>query len=125
MRTRSEIMASTTTYPHGPDSQRQAGVPQGDVTHFQHVGAVFPEARRDYWVYVPQQYDPSTPAAVMVFQDGHAYLSEEGAFRVPVVFDNLIHAGAMPITIGVFISPGHVGDEPPATPWAASNRSFE
>jgi enterochelin esterase-like enzyme len=118
-------MASATTYQYGPDSQRQAGVPQGEVTHFRHVSAVFPAARRDYWVYVPQQYDPATPAAVMVFQDGHAYLGEEGEFRVPVVFDNLIHAGAMPVTVGVFINPGHVGDESPASPWAASNRSFE
>jgi enterochelin esterase-like enzyme len=118
-------MASATTYQHGPDSQRQTGVPQGEVLHFQHVSTVFPDARRDYWVYVPQQYDPATPAAVMVFQDGHAYLSEEGSFRVPVVFDNLIHAGTMPVTVGIFINPGHVGDEPPAVPWAASNRSFE
>jgi enterochelin esterase-like enzyme len=118
-------MASATTYQHGPDSQRRAGVPRGDVTHFRHVGAVFPDARRDYWVYVPQQYDPATPASVMVFQDGHAYLSEEWGFRVPVVFDNLIHAGAMPVTVGIFVNPGHVGDEPPATPGATSNRSFE
>ena len=62
------------------ESQRQPGVPQGQVTQFQHVSAIFPGARRDYWVYVPQQYDPATPAAVMVFQDGHAYVSEEGGF---------------------------------------------
>jgi enterochelin esterase-like enzyme len=98
-------MASATTYQYGPDSQRQAGVPQGEVTHFRHVSAVFPAARRDYWVYVPQQYDPATPAAVMVFQDGHAYLGEEGEFRVPVVFDNLIHAGAMPVTVGSSSTP--------------------
>jgi enterochelin esterase-like enzyme len=118
-------MPDVITYQYGPDSQRQTGVPQGDVAHFQHVGAIFPDARRDYWVYVPQQYDPATPAAVMVFQDGHAYMSEEGAFRVPIVFDNLIHAGAMPVTVGIFINPGHVGDAPLAVPWAASNRSFE
>jgi enterochelin esterase family protein len=115
----------STTYPYGPDSQRQSGVPQGNVTHFQHVSQVFPGARRDYWVYVPQQYDPATPAAVMVFQDGHAYLKEDGDFRVPIVFDNLIHAGAMPVTIGLFINPGHVGDELPAVAFRASNRSFE
>lgn len=118
-------MATATSYEFGPDSRRQVGVPQGNVTHFRHVSAVLSDARRDYWVYVPQQYDPTTPAAVMVFQDGHAYLSEEGWFRVPVVFDNLIHAKAMPVTVGIFINPGHVGDEPPANPWAASNRSFE
>lgn len=118
-------MATVPTYHHGPDSQRQTGVPEGDVTHFQHVSAVFPNARREYWVYVPQQYDPTIPAAVMVFQGGHAYLSEQDWFRVPVVFDNLIHAGSMPVTVGIFINPGHIGDEPAENLWRVSNRSFE
>ncbi|MCX6043699.1 MAG: alpha/beta hydrolase-fold protein [Chloroflexi bacterium] len=118
-------MTSAPTYPYTPDSQRQTGVPQGAVTQFQHMSQIFPNAQRDYWVYVPQQYDPATPAAVMVFQDGHAYVGEEGQFRVPIVFDNLIHAGTMPVTIGIFINPGHVGDIPPVRPYAASNRSFE
>ncbi len=118
-------MASAPTYPYGPDSQRQAGVPQGDITHFRHSSTVFPDTQRDYWVYVPQQYVATTPAALMIFQDGHAYLSEAGSFRVSIVFDNLIHAQAMPATVAIFINPGHVGDEPPANPWSASNRSFE
>jgi enterochelin esterase-like enzyme len=118
-------MTPAATYQHGPDSQRHPGVPQGDVTHFTHVSMIFPSTRREYWVYVPKQYDSATPAAVMVFQDGHAYLSEDGPFRVPIVFDNLIHAGTMPATIGIFINPGHVGDELPANTWNASNRSFE
>ena len=86
---------------------------------------IYPEIERDYWVYVPQQVDPATPASLMVFQDGHAYLSEEGFFRVPIVFDNLIHSGEMPVTIGIFINPGHYG--PPAVdrPYRASNRSVE
>jgi enterochelin esterase family protein len=118
-------MTSTPTYEYGPDSHRQAGVPQGDVTHFQHVSTVFPGTHRDYWVYVPQQYDQAKPTAVMVFQDGHAYMNPEDWYRVPTVFDNLIHAGAMPVTVGIFINPGHVGDEPPTNPWRADNRSFE
>ena len=116
---------TTPTYPLGPDSQRQPGVPQGQVTKFQHTSTIFPGAQRDYWVYVPQQYDPATPAAVMVFQDGHTYVSEDGQFRVPIVFDNLIHAGDMPATIAILINPGHVGAEPPDPAWRASNRSFE
>jgi enterochelin esterase family protein len=113
------------TYQHGPDSQRHPGVPQGDLIHFTHVSTIFPGTRREYWVYVPKQYDSASPAAVMVFQDGHAYLSEDGPFRVPIVFDNLIHAGTLPATIGIFINPGHVGDELPANAWNAGNRSFE
>jgi len=42
----------------------------------------------------------------MVFQDGHTYVDEKGQFRVPVVFDNLIAAKEMPVTIGIFVNPG-------------------
>jgi hypothetical protein len=59
-------MASNPTYAHGPDSQRQAGVQRGEIHRFHHASRIFPSAQRDYWVYVPQQYDPSIPAAVMV-----------------------------------------------------------
>ena len=62
---------------------------------------VYPGTVRDYWVYVPQQYDGSQPACLMVFQDGHDYVNEKGNWRVPVVFDNLIAAKEMPVTIGV------------------------
>ena len=31
----------------------------------------------------------------------------------------------MPVTIGIFINPGHMGTELPKNPWEASNRSFE
>jgi enterochelin esterase family protein len=118
-------MASKSTYTHGPDSLRQTGVPRGEIRHFQHVSWVYPAARREYWVYVPQQYDPAVSAALMVFQDGHAYLDEQGPYRVPIVFDNLIHAGDMPVTIAVLINPGHVGKERPETAWRADNRSLE
>ena len=60
-------------------------------------------------VYRPAQYDPDRPAAVMVFQDGQGFLNPKGAFHVPAVFDNLIDAGEMPVTIGVFINPGNRG----------------
>jgi enterochelin esterase-like enzyme len=65
------------------------------------------------------------PACVMVFQDGIVYVSETGDFRVPVVFDNLIHKQEMPVTIGIFLNPGHEGEPPPEKPFAGSNRSFE
>ena len=119
------MATSPETYSLGPDSQRKAGVPQGEITHFTHTSTVFPKTQRDYWVYVPQQYDAAKPASVMVFQDGHAYLKEDGWFRTPIVFDNLIHAGEMPVTIGIFINPGHLGDVAPDIKWMVSNRSFE
>ena len=88
-------------YTLGPDSQRQEGVPRGKVTHHTWKSeTVFPGTIREYWVYVPAQHDGTSPAAVMVFQDGHAYVDEKGQFRVPVVFDNLIHKKEMPSRSG-------------------------
>lgn len=110
---------------YGPDSQRQSGVPKGEVTKYVWKSKVFPNTIREYYVYVPAQYDAKSPAALMVFQDGHTYVKEDGDFRVPVVFDNLIHQKAMPVTIGLFINPGQHGDELPKDPFRADNRSFE
>ncbi len=112
-------------YKLGSDSMRQDGVPQGKMTKHVWRSKIFPDTIREYWVYVPAQYDDTNPACVMVFQDGHTYVSETGDFRVPVVFDNLIHKGEMPVTIGIFINPGHQGDSPPDNPWRSNNRSFE
>jgi enterochelin esterase family protein len=93
-------------YKLGPDSMRHEGVPRGTVTKAVWRSKVFPDTVRDYWVYVPAQYDGSKPACAMVFQDGQSYVSETGEFRVPIVFDNLIHKGEMPVTVGIFINPG-------------------
>ena len=62
---------------------------------------IFPGTVRDYWVYVPKQYDPAKPACVYVGQDGVG-------FGAPAVFDELIEWKAMPVTIGVFIMHGRV-----------------
>jgi enterochelin esterase family protein len=79
---------------------------------------------RQYWVYVPARYDAAKPAALMVFQDGHKYVNTEEEYRVPVVFDNLIHRGEMPVTIALFVNPGH-GSESWPERWRESNRSYE
>ena len=97
-----------TEYPLTADSERQPGVPSGQVTRRTWTSTVFPGTERDYWVYVPAQYRPDTPAAVMVFQDGGRFVADDGRWRVPVVFDNLIHRGGMPVTIGIFVDPGVV-----------------
>jgi enterochelin esterase family protein len=85
---------------------------------------IFPGTRRDYSVYVPAQYNAEKPAALMVFMDGNGYAKKDGAFRVPVVFDNLIHQKAMPVTVAVFVSPGTIPAERPGAK-DRSNRSFE
>ncbi|MFN3151977.1 alpha/beta hydrolase [Bremerella sp.] len=121
----STASAQDEQYTTGPDAERKEGVPQGTVT--QHVwdqSEIYPGTVRDYWVYVPKQYEKGKPACLMVFQDGAGFVSEKGHTRVPVVFDNLIHAGEMPVTIAVFIQPGVV---PPAKKGQSprKNRSFE
>jgi len=96
-------------YKLGPDSQYDASVPHGSVSKHAFVAgpkSVFPGTVRDYWVYVPRQHDGGKPAALMVFQDGGGYVSTNGSWRVPIVFDNLIAKGEMPATVGVFVNPG-------------------
>ena len=112
-------------YQFGPDSERQANVPQGAVTKHVWESKVFEGTHREYYVYVPKQYDGIQPACLMVFQDGHAYVNETGEARVTVAFDNLIHKGHMPVTIGVFVNPGHKDADFPDNRWRGSNRSFE
>ncbi|MEZ4700023.1 MAG: SMP-30/gluconolactonase/LRE family protein [Rhodothermales bacterium] len=104
---------------HAPPAFAQpAAVPTGTVTQHTFEGSqIFPGTVRDYWVYVPAQYDGSKPAAVYVGQDGIR-------FNAPTAFDTLIAAGAMPVTVGIFVMHGRV----PALSDAAQdrfNRSFE
>jgi enterochelin esterase family protein len=107
-------------YKHGPDSLEQAGVPRGEVIQMpEHTSKVFAGMVRNWWLYVPAQYDAKTPACVMVFQDGRSYQDRKGDYRVPTVFDNLIHKKLMPVTIGIFLEPGGRPGKP------RSNRSFE
>jgi enterochelin esterase-like enzyme len=113
-------------YVLGPDSMPQEGVPRGELIKMPPFtnSTIYPGTVRDWWIYVPKQYDASKPACLMVFQDGGGYASSNGQYRVPVVFDNLIAKKEMPVTIGVFINPGNI---PPSDPGqrGRSNRSFE
>jgi enterochelin esterase-like enzyme len=110
-------------YKHGPDSQPQDGVPRGTVHKMPPwKSKVFDGTERDWWVYVPAQYDGAKPACVMVFQDGASYQNPKGDYRVPVVFDNLIHKKEMPVTIGIFLNPGVFPDKKGNQ---AKNRSVE
>jgi enterochelin esterase family protein len=116
-------VAAFDDYKPGPDSFPQVGVPRGKVTGpVRWKSEIYKGTERDYWVYVPAQYRPEEPACVMVFQDGGGYVGENGQFRVPVVFDNLIHQKAMPVTVGVFVNPG-VFPNPDSK--GRPNRSFE
>lgn len=109
-------------YKLGEDSQPKDAVPKGSITrHVWSTSKVYPDTLHEYWVYVPAQYDGKTPAAVMIFQDGHAYVGDKSSYRATTVMDNLIASGDMPITIGIFIEPGHKGDTLPKGYWGKRN----
>ena len=92
--------------------QRLPGAPEGTIHRFPGWSApansVFPDTTRDWAVYVPAQHDATTPAALLVALDGAGFLNEDegGLYRTPTVADNLIHSGAIPPTVIVFVNPG-------------------
>ena len=98
---------------------------QGELTKFVFDdSSIFPGTTRDVWVYVPKQYSDEKPACVAAFCDGGAYVNPKRANYAPAIFDRLIEAGEMPVTIGVFANPGVV---PPPREDALPrfNRSYE
>jgi gluconolactonase len=100
------------------DPPPPADVPKGEISEFDFADSkIFPGTTRHVWVYVPRQYDPARPACLYVNQDGIAY-------KAPEVFNQLIHKGEMPVTIGVFVAPGRA---PALVPGAADrgNRAVE
>jgi hypothetical protein len=106
-------------FPLPPESERRAaGVEPGETLSFEwNDSQIFPGTRRKIRVYVPRAYDGKTPACTAVFQDG-------GGYRFETVFDNLIAAGEMPVTIGVIVPPGDVpGAVDPSG--VRHNRTFE
>ena len=104
-------------YTHGPDSKPQEGVPKGKLEGpFEFKSQVFAGTVRQYWVYVPAQYTAEKPACLLVFQDGQRATNpaSNASLRVPQVMENLIHKKEMPVTIGLFITPGQRGETYPA-----------
>jgi enterochelin esterase family protein len=97
-------------YPLGPDSLPQPGVPRGRILgpHEFHSRVLAGTVRR-YWIYVPAQYVPGRPANLLVFQDGQRAINPQGVHRVPQALENLIDKGDIPVTLGLFITPGHRG----------------
>jgi len=106
------------------DSQPHVDVPKGQLVKFNWTkSTVFPNTVRAVTVYLPPNHQPAEEACLMVWQDGSRHADPNGALRVPVVFDNLIHKKEMPRTVGIFIDPGRKPEQP--EDGKASNRSFE
>ena len=122
------LNASDVKYKLGEDSKIKQGVPRGNVQEYTWKSKIYPDTIRRYWVYTPAQLDPKKPAALMIYQDGHNYVKDNGGFRATVVMDNLIHEGTMPVTVAIFIDPGHKKDVlPEKAGWRPTpeNRAFE
>ncbi len=95
----------------GADSYEHPGVPRGTLSEKRvHTSRIYDGMQSDYWIYVPAQYNPATPAAVMVWQDGHN-LADREKWRAQIVFDNLTYEQKIPVMIHVFLDPGKVGDK--------------
>src|SRR5688572_13674088 len=94
--------AAENPFPPGPDSQKQDGVPRGEMIKGEfEQSKIFPGTTREYILYIPQQLDRSKPAPSMTLQD-------RGGYRAEVVFDNLIHKKEIPPLVGIFVNHGRV-----------------
>lgn len=111
-------------YKLGPDSLEQDGVPKGEIKGpYTLPSHAYPGTQHTYWVYVPAQYDAGSPASLMIFNDGQAFMAKEGDARAQNVMDNLIYRREIPVMIGVFINPGRRPDQPEPHPrdWGDRN----
>lgn len=96
------------------DSLAQADSPHGDLNGpFEFRSRIVSGTVRRYWIYVPQQYDGATAANLLVFHDGQRATNPDGSLRVQNVLDNLIRRGDIPVTIGLFITPGNSSEHYP------------
>jgi enterochelin esterase family protein len=103
-------------YTFMPGSLLQEGVPKGTLEGpFEFHSKIIPGTVRQYWIYVPAQYNRKKPqpANVLVFQDGQRATNPEGSLRVPQAMENAIAKGQMPVTIGIFITPGNLSETYP------------
>ena len=107
-------------YTPAPESVPDPSIPHGEVLTFSFAqSTLYPGTERAYWVYIPRQYRPETPACLYVSQDS---VQPAGA---PNVLDALIARHEMPVTIGVFVAPGQVHARVPEKALDRYNRSVE
>ena len=113
-RANAEIMNALDTsgdrhYHPCPEAYPRAGTPVGRVKSFPAWSgtAVYPDTRRDLWIYTPPGFDAATDdPALIVFNDGGGYLDRNGAIRAAAVLDSLAGGGEIAPTVGVFVNPG-------------------
>ena len=95
-----------------PDCYEKPGIPKGKLSDkIVHHSQIYPGMESNYWIYVPAQYDPTQPAALMVYQDGQGHINREGASHTLNVLDNLMAQKKIPVMIAVFVQPGKTGEK--------------
>lgn len=92
----------------GPESYAKPGVPHGKLSEKAvFTSKIYDGMQSDYWVYMPAQYDPKTPAALMVWDDGQQYINRDSAsIKLLDVIDNLTYEKKLPVIVYVFTMPG-------------------
>ena len=95
------------------DSYPKPGGPEGKVSEAMvHESQVYHGYKVSWWVYASPGVDPATPAPVMIWKDGHRFLSRDDRSRLFVVTENLIQQNKLPPMVHILIAPTVVGDAP-------------
>jgi enterochelin esterase-like enzyme len=105
----------------GPLAYLEPGVPSGILSQpLLYTSKIYDGMQTTYWTYVPAQYDPKVPAALMVIQDGQGYIHRDGNNPFLNVLDNLMAEKKIPVIICVFVAPGKIGNAPGSPTYAAA-----
>jgi Putative esterase len=70
---------------------------------------VFPGSSGFYWVYVPAQWDKTTPLPLLVLLNGGQFLNPNGPIAAWAVWDNLIAQKKIRPFIAIAMTPGNLG----------------
>jgi enterochelin esterase-like enzyme len=99
-------------YANAPEQTVRADVPKGRVEHFTMKAAdskFYPDtglrdtaATRAVTVYIPSQYVPGTPAALLVSHDAMGARNNQ----LPTILDNMIADKRLPVIIAVMVTHG-------------------
>jgi len=99
-----------------------AQVPTGQIKGpFKWTSKVFPGTERNYWLYIPAQYDATKPTCSMIVQDG---VRGANGWKLSAHLDTLIHRKEIPVQIGIYIDPGQAKSKDTSN-YPRFNRSFE
>lgn len=100
----------------------RAQVPTGEIKGpYKWISKIYPGTERNYWLYIPAQYDPGKAACSMIVQDG---LGRANGWRLSAHLDTLIQRKEIPVIIGIYIDHGRVISKDTSN-YPRFNRSFE